>query len=90
MQAVKFANLSREYHLLGGMRIPFSSVNMHRRVQQNDVMQQPRNKFSSLGLSPKQFAQGWRRREENTSNVFRNQTKISPLMNTRFKYLPTD
>jgi hypothetical protein len=90
MQAVKFANLSREYHLLGGMRIPFSSVNMHTRVQQNEVMQQPRNKLPILEVVPKQFAQGWRRREENTSNVFRNQTKISPLMNTRFRYLPTD
>lgn len=90
MQAVKFANLSREYHLLGGMRIPFSSVNMHRRVQQNEVMQQPRNKLPILEVVPKQFAQGWRRREENTFNVCRNQTRIAPLMNTRFRYLPTD
>lgn len=67
------------------MRIYFSSVNMHRRVQQNEVMQQPGNKFSYLGVVPKQFAQGWRRREENTSNVFRNQTRIYPLMNTRFQ-----
>ena len=90
MQGVKFANLYREYHLLGGMRIPFSSVNMHRRVQQNEVMQQPGNKFSYLGVVPKQFAQGWRRIEENTFHVVRNQTRIYPLMNTRFKYLPTD
>jgi hypothetical protein len=33
-------------------------------------MQQPRNKFSILEVVPKQFAQGWRRREENAFNVF--------------------
>lgn len=72
------------------MQIPLSSVNMHRRVQKNEVMQQPGNKFSILGVVPKQFAQGRRRREENTSKVLRIQSRICPLMNTRFKYLPTD
>lgn len=67
------------------MRIPLSSVNMHRRVQQNELMQQPRHKLLILEVVPKQFPQGWRRREENTSNVFRNQTRIYPLMNTRFQ-----
>lgn len=51
-------------------------------------MQQPRHKISILEVVPKQFAQGWRRREANASNDFGTQSKISPFMNTRFRYLP--